>query len=72
MGDWRHRHILTANSTDMSFEGRPIHPFLAEYDYRLSFTRDGKTKQTMLFTNTGGNTHFNLYMLENGCLWMEE
>lgn len=59
------------SKTKLSLEQRSIHPFLAEYDYQLVFERDGKKTTQRLLTNTGGRTHFNLYTLIDGRLYLE-
>lgn len=57
-------------SCKIAFQERVIHPFLAEYDYRLRFDRDGKITYCNLITNTGGETYFNLYRLRDGRLYL--
>ena len=59
------------SKTKLSLEQRSIHPFLAEYDYQLVFERDGRKTAQRLLTNTGGRTHFNLYTLIDGRLYLE-
>lgn len=51
------------------FEACQIHPFLAEYDYRLHFRRDGQTTTRNLYRNCGGMTFFKLYRLRDGRLF---
>ena len=65
---WRSIYLPKENSVRFVFEQRPIHPILAEYNYRLRFIRDGQTSYQLLFTNCGGKTHFNLYRLQDGRL----
>ena len=43
-----------------------IHPFLAEYDYRMRFGNGGEAPTVPLMTNTGGRTYFNIYRLRDG------
>ena len=50
----------------LAFEFQSIHPYLAEYDYRIGFVREGKIIRQHLFTNCGGKTHFNIYRLRDG------
>ena len=50
----------------IAFGAKSIHPFLAEYDYKLRFVNAGKRSSQWLFTNTGGRTHFNIYALKDG------
>lgn len=67
-GDWHPYRLPDENGVKITFEQRPIHPLLAEYDYRLAFRRNGTTVFRNLRTNTGGRTHFNLYRLKDGRL----
>ena len=67
-GEWQSFRLSDENGVKITFEQRPIHPFLAEYDYRLAFRRNGTTVFRNLRTNTGGRTHFNLYRLKDGRL----
>jgi hypothetical protein len=66
--EWSSIYLPKENSVRFVFEQRPIHPILAEYNYRLRFIRDGQTSYQLLFTNCGGKTHFNLYRLKDGRL----
>ena len=66
--EWRSSYLPKKNGVKIAFESKSIHPFLAEYNYRLRFIRNGKTSYQLLFTNYGGKTHFNLYRLKDGRL----
>ena len=66
--EWRNRWLPAEGDTKIVFQEQSIHPFLAEYDYRLRFSRGGEQTYKLLFTNPGGNTHFNLYRLKDGRL----
>ena len=65
-GEWRSSWLPPEGNTRIAFQQQSIHPFLAEYNYRLRFTRDGQKFYQMLFTNCGGRTHFNIYRLKDG------
>ncbi len=65
-GAWRSCNLPTEQGTDWAFESRSIHPYLAEYDYRLRFEKSGKTWYRPLLTNTGGQTRIHLYRLTDG------
>ena len=64
-GKW-HSIWFELDTRKIAFEYQAIHPFLAEYNYRLCFVKDGKTFRQMLFVNCGGRTHFNIYRLKDG------
>ena len=66
--EWQSIYLPQKGNTRIVFEQQSIHPFLAEYNYRLRFASGGKTFYQRLFTNCGGRTHFNLYRLKNGSL----
>lgn len=66
--EWRNRRLPAEGDTKIVFQEQSIHPFLAEYDYRIRFSRDGEHTYKLLFTNSGGNTYFNLYRLKDGRL----
>ncbi len=63
--DWRTAWLPREENTGIAFQEQPIHPFLAEYNYRLRFSRDGEQSYQFLLTNTGGRTLFNLYRLKD-------
>ena len=67
-GDWWTYWLPREGNTGIAFQEQSIHPFLAEYNYRLRFSRDGELSYQLLLTNTGGRTHFNLYRLKDGRL----
>ncbi len=71
-GEWRAYDLPAEGDVRIVFEEKPIHPFLAEYDYRLRFEKDGETILRNLMTNTGGRTHFNIYRLKDGRLWFTD
>lgn len=66
--DWRKYELPPENGTEIAFEERGIHPFLAEYDYRLRFEKNGECRYHYLPTNCGGRTYFKLYRLKDGRL----
>lgn len=68
-GDWRTCSLPDESEVNVAFEERVIHPFLAEYDYRLRFRRNGKDEYRNLRMNTGGRTCFNIYRLQDGRLY---
>jgi hypothetical protein len=67
-GEWRTAWLPKEGNTAIAFQEQPIHPFLAEYNYRLLFSRDGEQTFQLLLTNTGGSTYFNVYRLKDGRL----
>ena len=69
LGRWRTYPVVTEHGTELAFQERPIHPFLAEYEYRFRFRKDGtETTYQNLWINTGGRTFFNVFRLKNGRL----
>jgi hypothetical protein len=71
-GDWRTAWLPREGNTGIAFQEQPIHPFLAEYNYRLRFSRDGELTYQLLLTNTGGRTKFNVYRLKDGRLMFRD
>ena len=67
-GEWRSMWLPREGNTGIAFQEQSIHPFLAEYNYRLCFSRDGERSYQFLLTNTGGSTHFNVYRMKDGRL----
>ena len=68
-GRWRTYPVVTEQGTELAFQECPIHPFLAEYDYRFRFRKEGaETTYQDLWINTGGRTFFNVFRLKNGKL----
>ena len=67
-GGWGSFWLPREGNTGIAFQEQPIHPFLAEYNYRLLFSRDGEQTYQLLLTNTGGSTYFNVYRLKDGRL----
>lgn len=67
-GEWRNMWLPREGNTGIAFQEQPIHPILAEYNYRLRFSRDGGQSYQFLLTNTGGRTKFNVYRLKDGRL----
>ena len=67
-GDWRTAWLPREGNTGIAFQEQPIHPVLAEYNYRIRFSRDGEKTYRYLLTNTGGRTLFNVYRLKDGRL----
>jgi hypothetical protein len=67
-GSWRTYKIVHEYGTELAFQERSIHPFLAEYDYRFRFRKDGAETFQDLWVNTGGRTYFNVFRLKNGRL----
>ena len=67
-GPWRTYEIVREHGTELAFQERPIHPFLAEYDYRFRFRRNGTETYQDLWVNTGGRTYFNVFRLKDGRL----
>ncbi len=68
-GKWVAFELPKEKNVKIAFEQCGAHPFLAEYDYRLRFKREGKTEYRNLQMNTGGCTYFNVYRLKDGRLY---
>lgn len=66
--NWTPVFLPHEGETAVVFESTQIHPFLAEYDYRLHFRREGQTTTCNLLRNCGGMTFFKLYRLQDGRL----
>jgi len=65
---WEAVAIPAVGPVQVAFEQRPIHPIMAEFDYRIAFTgKDGK-QLCRLHTNGGGNTDFLVFKLDDGRL----
>lgn len=64
--EWRSSRIPLNTREKLVFEQQSVHPFLAEYNYRLRFGRSGEIRRQWLFMNCGGRTHFNIYALLDG------
>ena len=62
-GTWRDYPFCS--EPPLVFEESAIHPFLAEYDYRIRFGNGGDAPTAPLMTNTGGRTYFNIYRLRD-------
>jgi hypothetical protein len=45
----------------LEFARRPTHPFLAEYDRKVSFVNGSNERTSRLAANTGGRTRINVY-----------
>ena len=71
-GEWRTAWLPKEGNTGIAFQEQPIHPVLAEYNYRIRFSRDGAKTYRYLLTNTGGRTLFNLYRLKDGRLMFRD
>ena len=67
-GSWRQYRLPAEKGAGLAFEERQIHPFLAEYEYRIRFSRNGEPAYRPLMVNTGGRTRINLYRLRDGRL----
>lgn len=71
-GEWRKCDFADEGVTKVSFERRSIHPFMAEYEYRLRFARDGRESTVPLMLNSGGRTYFNIYRVCNGRFFLTD
>ena len=69
---WRAYHVVTEHGTELAFQECPIHPFLAEYEYRFRFRKDGEETFQELWINTGGRTFFNVFRLKDGRLFFSD
>ena len=67
--DWHNIWLPREGTTGIAFQKQPIHPFLAEYNYRIRFSRDGEKTYWYLLMNTGRQTIFYLYRLKDGRLF---
>ena len=71
-GDWRSFELPPEQGVELAFEERPIHPFQAEYEYRLRFGKADGAVYRYLRVNTGGRTAFNVYRLKDGRLFLRD
>ncbi|MBQ9336197.1 MAG: hypothetical protein IJS14_02725 [Lentisphaeria bacterium] len=71
-GPWRTYPVVTEQGTELAFQERSIHPFLAEYEYRFRFRKDGAETFQNLWVNTGGRTFFNVFRLKDGRLFFSD
>ena len=53
LGRWRTYPVVTEHGTELAFQERPIHPFLAEYEYRVRFRKDGAENYPLVLTFRG-------------------
>lgn len=67
-GNWHYTPLLREDGMKIDFCEQSIHPFLAEYNYRLYFNDGKRTSTHWLHTNCGGRTFFNVYRLPDGRL----
>ena len=72
VGDWRSFELPPEQGVELAFEERPIHPFQAEYEYRLRFGKADGAVYRYLRVSTGGRTAFNLYRLKDGRLFLRD
>ncbi len=72
VGDWRSFELPPEQGVELAFEERSIHPFQAEYEYRLRFGKADEAVYRYLRVNTGGRTAFNLYRLKDGRLLLRD
>ncbi len=70
LGNWKSFPLGGENGLEVVFEQRPIHPFLAEYHYRIRISGNGRTVERFLLTNCGGRTNFNIYRLRDNRLYL--
>ncbi len=63
--EWRTIWLELGTKEKFAFESQSIHPFLAEYNYKIRFVNNGKSTRQRLFVNCGGRTHFNIYKLQD-------
>ena len=71
-GDWHSFELPPEQGVELAFEERPIHPFQAEYEYRLRFGKADGAVYRYLRVNTGGRTAFNVYRLKDGWLFLRD
>lgn len=71
-GNWRTGRIQEERHTSLAFQERSIHPFLAEYEYRLCFRCGGKEVYRRLMVNSGGRTYFNIYRMKDGRIFFTD
>ena len=72
VGDWRSFELPPEQDVELAFEERPIHPFQAEYEYRLRFGKGDDAVYRYLRVNTGGRTAFNVYRLKDRRLFFRD
>jgi hypothetical protein len=66
MAVWQsYQFTIPETQSQLNFQWKPVHPFLAEYDRKVQVISDGRESPTFwLVTNTGGRHHLNLYILK--------
>ncbi len=63
---WYAIYLPKIQDVRVTFQQRPSHPFLAEYDYRLCLRKGDEKKYFNLWPETGGRTYLSVYMLDDG------
>ena len=64
--NWYDINLPKLQDVRVTFQQRPSHPFLAEYDYRLCLRKGDEKKYFNLWPETGGRTYISVYMLDDG------
>ncbi len=69
---WNAIFLGRVQNSPIAFEQRPIHPFLAEYDYRIRLGERNNRRYFRLWTNTGGRTYINVYRVSEDKLLLKD
>ena len=64
--NWYDINLPKIKDVRVTFQQRPSHPFLAEYDYRLCLRKGDEKRYFNLWPETGGRTYLSVYMLDDG------
>ena len=63
--NWYAIYLPKLQDVRVTFQQRPSHPFLAEYDYRLCLRKGDEKRYFNLWPETGGRTYLSVYMLDD-------
>lgn len=69
---WSTIFLPKFQNSPIAFEQHPIHPFLAEYDYRIRLGKRNNRRYFRLWTNTGGRTYINVYRVSEDKLLLKD
>ena len=70
--DWYKIFLPKLQDCRITFEQRPSHPFLAEYDYRIRLWHGKNLDFFQLWPNTGGRTFINIYKVAEDKLLLKD
>ncbi len=65
LSNWSEHPLPTQSDVKIVFKTKQSHPFLSEFEYMLILQKENFLKEQILFPNTGGAIHLNVYKLED-------